>query len=105
MTDALLQHPLWPDAEPARNDIPVSAATSAAATRRNWIAVACASTPAGAAPRRARATCRCAMARWRRCSAYALATVWRTTRPRSPWGKNLFKVFSGSHKYLAGRGC
>ena len=42
MTDALLQHPLWPDAEPARNDMSVSAATPAAATRRNWIAVACA---------------------------------------------------------------
>ena len=42
MTDALLQHPLWPDAEPARNDMPLSAAPSAAATRRNWIAVACA---------------------------------------------------------------
>lgn len=42
MTDAVLQHPLWPDAEPARNDMPLSAATSAAATRRNWIAVACA---------------------------------------------------------------
>ena len=42
MTDAVLQHPLWPDAEPARNDMPLSAATSAATTRRNWIAVACA---------------------------------------------------------------
>src|SRR3989344_1866761 len=42
MTDAVLQHSLWPDAEPARRDMPVSAATSAAATRRNWIAVACA---------------------------------------------------------------
>ena len=42
MTDALLQHPLWPDAEPARSDMPVSAATPAATTRRNWIAVACA---------------------------------------------------------------
>ena len=42
MTDALLQHPLWPDAEPARNDMPLSAATSAATPRRNWIAVACA---------------------------------------------------------------
>ena len=35
MTDALLQHPLWPDAEPARNDMPLSAATSAATARRN----------------------------------------------------------------------
>ena len=42
MTDALLQHPLWPDAAPARSDMPLSAAPSAAATRRNWIAVACA---------------------------------------------------------------
>ena len=42
MTDAVLQHPLWPDAEPARRDMPVSAATSAATTRCNWIAVACA---------------------------------------------------------------
>lgn len=42
MTDAVLQHPLWPDAEPARNDMPVSAAPPAATTRRNWIAVACA---------------------------------------------------------------
>ena len=42
MTDAVLQHPLWPDAAPARNDMPLSAAPSAAATRRNWIAVACA---------------------------------------------------------------
>ena len=42
MTDALLQHPLWPDAEPARSDMPVSAATPAATPRRNWIAVACA---------------------------------------------------------------
>ena len=39
MTDAVLQHPLWPDAEPARSD------------------------------------------------------------------KNLFKIVSGSHKYLAGMGC
>src|SRR3989338_10761386 len=42
MTDAVLQHPLWPDAAPARGDMPLSAATSAATTRRNWIAVACA---------------------------------------------------------------
>ena len=42
MTDAVLQHPLWPDAEPARSDMPVSAAPPAATTRRNWIAVACA---------------------------------------------------------------
>ncbi len=42
MTDAVLQHPLWPDAEPARSDMPVSATTPAATTRRNWIAVACA---------------------------------------------------------------
>ena len=42
MTDALLQHPLWPDAAPARSDMPLSAATSAATPRRNWIAVACA---------------------------------------------------------------
>jgi len=40
MTDAVLQHPLWPDAEPARSDMPVSAAPPAAAPRRNWIAVA-----------------------------------------------------------------
>lgn len=40
MTDAVLQHPLWPDAAPARGDMPLSAATSAATTRRNWIAVA-----------------------------------------------------------------
>lgn len=42
MTDAVLQHPLWPDAEPARSDMPVPAATSAVTARRNWIAVACA---------------------------------------------------------------
>jgi len=42
MTDALLQHPLWPDAEPARNDMPLSAPPHAATPRRNWIAVACA---------------------------------------------------------------
>jgi len=42
MTDAVLQHPLWPDAAPARGDMPLSAATSAATTRRNWIAVTCA---------------------------------------------------------------
>ena len=40
MTDALLQHPLWPDAEPARSDMPLSAAPPAATPRRNWIAVA-----------------------------------------------------------------
>ena len=39
MTDAILQRPLWPDAEPAPRTVP--AATSAAApTHRNWIAVA-----------------------------------------------------------------
>lgn len=38
MTDAVLQHTLWPDAEPVR--MPVSAGTSDAPARRNWIAVA-----------------------------------------------------------------
>lgn len=38
MTDATLQHTLWPDAEPARGSVPT--ATSAAPTHRNWIAVA-----------------------------------------------------------------
>src|SRR3989344_5391812 len=59
MTDAVLHPSLWPDAEPARRDMPVSAATSAAATRRNWIAVACAqharrgcATPGAGGPRR-----------------------------------------------------
>lgn len=38
MTDATLQHTLWPDAEPARGSVP--AAISAGPTHRNWIAVA-----------------------------------------------------------------
>jgi len=42
MTDAVLQHTLWTDAEPATRDMPMSAAAAAATARRNWIAVACA---------------------------------------------------------------
>lgn len=40
MTHALLQHTLWPDAEPARMDLSVTVPTSSAKAHRNWIAVA-----------------------------------------------------------------
>lgn len=39
MTDAVLQHTLWQDAEPTRRSVPAPASV-AAAVHRNWIAVA-----------------------------------------------------------------